>query len=291
MNRFLIICIVSILILYAAFLVTDLLRSRGRLGEEKGSIVFYGALSSGIMFLSSFGVSDTALSVFAYKIKKCIQSSLLPGTIITSSILPMGVMAIAFLTSVEVEPVTLLICVTSQTAGALLGVRLLLRCPPLLIKRIMGAALLASAILIVCKMTVLGIEGGSAIGLSPTGRLIAGIAFFVFGGLNMAGMGATVTNMAVLLLLGMDSRSVFPVVMAGNIISCSFGAFGFIKDGKYTRKAAIGSVFGIAGVLAAVGLVNRIDIQYLQILMAGLLLYCGGDMLWSVRRVQKRQGG
>lgn len=272
---------------YFCVVLRDTARSREEVRREKGSIAFYSAVSAAVMFFGTFGVSDTALSVFIYRFTKKVEDRVIPGTIIAGAILPVSAMAVAFLSSFTVSTVTLAACIAAQSAGAVLGVKLILKLNEHMIRRVMAASLTGAALLIVMKLFFFGLSGGEGTGLGSWRLAAAAVAFFVFGGLNMAGMGATVPNMAVLLLLGMNLKAVFPVVMAGNIISCCFGGFKFVLAGEYTRKAALGSVFGVLGVLAAVHFVKNLNVLFLQAVMTVLLLYCACSMLREEFRASK----
>jgi len=282
----LLIFISGLMVLYAVILFRSVYSGRELMKREKGGFGFYAMLSTVVMFLSSFGVSDTALTVFAFRANKCVEDRLLPGTIIASSILPVGTMSLAFLSSMEVDPATLAACVVVQTLGAFLGVRLIMKLNGGMIRQIMGYALIGTAMLIVIKLFFLTQSGAGSTGLSSWRLLVALLWFFVFGALNLVGLGATVPNMAVLLLLGVDSRAVFPIVMTGNFISCCLAGFQYVLHETYTRKAAACSVFGVIGVLVAVLLVKTMNVRFLQVIMIGVLLFCACSMLRSPKQEQ-----
>lgn len=284
MVRCIVIVILLLMVLYLLVLSRDIYVNRKIMKEEKGSFGFFSAMLAIVMFFATFGVSDTALSVLVYNKKKCIDDKLLPGTIITSAILAMGTMSVAFLSSIKVDAITLITCIIAQTMGAILCVGIIVKMNGLMIRKVMGVALLGAALLIIFKLFFFGLDGGSLLGLSSWKLAVAMFAFFIFGGLNMLGFGATVPNMAVLLILGMDSRAVFPIVMTANFISCCFAGFKFVLEGKYTRKTAAGSVFGVVGVLVAVCFVKNMNIQFLQFILVGLLVYCSLSMIYQDNR-------
>ena len=264
---------------FAVIAFRDVIRSRDIMKRESGSMPVYCLTSVLAMFFGTFGVSDTAISVFLYKTTKSVDDRRMPGTIISASILPVGTMALAFLSTLEVDPLTLLICVAAQSVGAILGVKLIVRLDEHWIRMIMGIALIGTAALIVFKLFFFGLSGGEQMGLHSWYLAAAMGCFFVFGGLNMIGMGATVPNMAVLLLLGMSIKAIYPIVMTGNIMSCFFGAYKFVREGAYTRKAIPASLAGVLAVLAAVHFLKAMNVSILQIGMIALLLYCAVTML------------
>lgn len=286
-QAFLLFIIAAILLIYAFVVGKDIYRNHAQMHREKGSYLFYAVSSAVIMFLATFGVSDTALAVFAYKVSKNVEDKRMPGTIISAALLPVGTMALGFLSAIQVDPVTLLACVISQSIGSIIGVKVILKLDEHMIRKVMGVALLLSALLILIKLFFFGFGGGSKTGLDSWQFVVAVAAFFITGALNMAGMGATVPNMAVLLLLGMQSKAVFPIVMVGNIISCSFGGFKFVRSKEYTRKATLGSIFGVVGVLVAIHFIKNMNVQFLQVAMVGVLVYCSVSMIHAEYKVQK----
>lgn len=278
--------IVLIVVFYAVVVIKDIRKTKEIMKEEKGSLPFYSLSLMVIMFFATFGISDTALAVSLYKGAKKVDDKLLPGTVITEAVFPVAAMAFAFLASIEVDILTLVGCIISQSLGSYLGVRIIVKMDVHRIRYIMGSALLVTAILIMGKLFLMGGSGGSSIGLTSWELVIALIAFFVLGGLNMIGMGAMIPCIAVLLLLGVDMKTVYPIVMTSNTISGSLGAYKFVQSGLYTRKAVIGSVFGIIGVLAAVQLVTYMNVLILQFLMIVLLMYCSFDMFRTEYRIK-----
>jgi uncharacterized membrane protein YfcA len=276
-----------IVVLYAVVVIKNIRKTRDLMKKEKGSLPFYSLSLMVIMFFATFGISDTALAVSLYKGAKKVDDKLLPGTVITEAVFPVAAMAFAFLASIEVDMLTLVACIVAQSLGSYLGVRIIVGMDVHRIRYIMGSALLVTAILIIGKLFLLGGAGGSGIGLTSWELGMAFIAFFVFGGLNMIGMGAMIPCMAVLLLLGVDMKAVYPIVMASNTVSCCLGAYKFVQSGQYTRKAVIGSVFGIIGVLVAVQLVAYMNVLILQFLMILLLMYCSFDMFRTEYRIKR----
>lgn len=270
--------ILILMTVYGIRLFGQLYRDRESIRREKGELWYYGLASACAMFFGTFGISDSPISMLFYRKGNRVNDEILPGTIIVAAILPVGTMALAFLGTVEVDPVTLLACVAAETAGAVVGVKLIVHMNVRVLRWIMGICLIGAAGLIVFRLFFFGIQGGGADGLRSWKLAAAMVGFFVFGGLNMIGLGATVPDMAILLLLGMSVRAVYPVVMAGNVVSCCFGAFQFVEEKSYAGKPAVMSFCGVLAVLAAVRYVNKVDVKYLQMGMIILLLYCSMAM-------------
>ena len=110
---------VGILLLMAVYsirLFRQLYRDRESIRREKGGFWYYGLASACAMFLGTFGISDSPISMLFYRKGNRVEDEILTGTIIVAAILPVGTMALAFLGTVAVEPVTLLACVAAETA-------------------------------------------------------------------------------------------------------------------------------------------------------------------------------
>lgn len=61
--------ILILCVLYIAFASVNIYRRRNQIKAEKGTIPLYGLISALAMFFGSFGVSDTAISMFGYRKK------------------------------------------------------------------------------------------------------------------------------------------------------------------------------------------------------------------------------
>lgn len=270
--------VIALIVLYAIAAARILKAKRQAMKEEKGHIAVYGAVSALAMFLGTFGLSDTAVSTGMYEALHLVPDKKVPGTIITGAVIPVGVMSAAFLTMQNVDMPFLTGCVLMETAGALLGVRVIVRLREKTMQSLIGIALLFTAAMILVRFVLSGISTGTAASLSGWKMAVAFLFFFVFGALNMAGIGATVPDMAILLLLGMQPVLVYPIVMTGNFVSCVAGAMRFLKTDMYSRKALAASVIGAAAVIAAVWIVGSIPADIIQIGMIFLMIICAAGM-------------
>lgn len=265
--------VLGLICLYIFCAALTLLHHRKKVREESGNYLLYGLISALAMFFGTFGVSDTAISVFGYRSTGIVRDDVLPGTIITAAVVPVCAMSLLYTSLFPVDAGLLVGCVAFETVGAVIGSALVSRLNGRKISMVIGFAMLATAAMIIVKLLINGMGGGELYELGGWKRYLAFISFFFLGALNMAGIGATVPAIALLMVLGMDLRAIYPVVMTGNAVSSTFGGLEFLKTGKYNGKAVLASAFGTAAVIFAVRLVRNINVTVLQIAMIGLMIY------------------
>ena len=117
--------------------------------KEPGN-TFVMAISAFVtFFLSTFGISDFAISTVLYRAQKWVSDKKLPGTLNAQSALPVAVMALSYITSINVEIKTLLVCIVAQILGAYIGPRFVVKLNATVIRRVIGVGLIIAASLIV----------------------------------------------------------------------------------------------------------------------------------------------
>ena len=248
--------------------------------KEPGN-TFVMAISAFVtFFLSTFGISDFAISTVLYRAQKWVSDKKLPGTLNAQSALPVAVMALSYITSINVEIKTLLVCIVAQILGAYIGPRFVVKLNATVIRRVIGVGLIIAASLIVAGKFGLIPSGGIATGLSGTKLAIAGILIFIFGALNNIGIGSYSLTMVTIYGLGMNPAVAFPIMMGACTFAVPIGSIQFIKFEQYSRKITLlTSTFGVLGVLVAVFIVKNLDVNMLQWLVTLVLLYSGISML------------
>src|SRR3990167_11406304 len=260
--------------------VTDLIQHRELLRMEPGNKLTLAFSSIIIFFLSSFGVCDFAISTIFYRIKKLVSDKKLPGTLNTQCVLPVAVMALGFISTIQVDLLTLIVCIVSQVFGAYLGPRFVVKLPTGIIRKIIGIGLFIAAFFIIAGKLNWMPAGGMAIELTGTKLFIAAISLFFFGALNNVGIGSYPLTMATLYALGMSPLVSFPIMMGACAFSTSIGSIQFIKYGEYSRKITLfTSTFGVIGVLIAVYFIKTLNVSLLQWIIAAILFYTSISML------------
>jgi len=268
--------------LYAFKFAADFLKHKKDAWAEPGNNVFLALWGAITFFLATFGISDFALSTILYRARKLTSDSKLPGTLNTQCAIPVAIMALAYISTIRVDTVTLISCIVAQMLGAYICPRFAVKFPAETIRTFMGVGFVLTSVLILAgKFNIIPL-GGDATGLSGVKLGIAWVLHIVFGALNNVGVGSCAPTMATIYALGVNPAAVFPIMMGACTFSVPMGAMEFIRLGQYGRKITLfSSIFGVAGVLAAVSIVKSLNLAVLQWIAAGVVLYSGASMLYE----------
>ena len=149
----------------------------------------------------------------------------------------------------------------------------------------MGMALLVAAVLLLANNLQWMPGGGEAIGLTGGKLAFAVGANFLLGALMTFGVGLYAPCLILVCLLGMSPLAAFPIMMGSCAFLMPVGALRFIREGRYSLRAAVGlALGGIPGVLIAAYVVKSLPILWLRWLIVGVVLYTAALMLYSARR-------
>lgn len=290
MVKVLLILIVLVNGFYAVMFFRDFLTHQKETWSEPGNPIALAVWGAVCFFLSTFGISDFALSTVLYRVKKWCSDANLPGTLNTQCAIPVAVMALCYISSIEVNQMTLVLLIVSQMIGAYVGPKILVSLPVRGIRTFMGFGLLAAAFFVVAGKFGILPGGGEATALTG-GKLILGmILLCIYGALNNLGVGAYAPTMATVYALGLSPAVAFPIMMGACTFSVPVGAVQFVKLGRYSRKITFfSSTFGLLGVLAAVFLVKSMDTSMLQWLVAAVILIAGLNLLHTVFTTSGRE--
>ena len=265
--------------------IQDLMRNKNKLKNETNNHLLLAISSPIIFFFSTFGISDFAISTIFYRKMKLLTDKILPGTLNTQCVIPVAVMALAFISVIEVDMITLVVCIISQMLGAYIGPRFVVKLSIRSIRLFIGMGLIIATIFILLGKLNLIPSGGIETGLSDIKLIIAAICLFIFGALNNVGIGSYAPTMVTIYALGMNPVVAFPIMMGACTFSVPVGSLQFIKFGQYSRKITLfAATFGVAGVLTGVSLINQLNVSALQWIVAVILLYSGINMLMQELR-------
>ena len=267
-------------LLVGVLLARDLLTHREELRQEPGSPWLLGIFSPIILFFATMGVSDFVMNTLFLRKFRLVDDKRLPGSLLSSATLPLAAAAVIYAVSAEVDPRLLLLCVVCQGAGNFLGGRLVAGFDGRRIKRLVGFAMLVSAVFLLLRLLGVGGEGGNLTTLPPARMAILGVCAFLLGMGNMIGMGAKAPYFSLLLTLGLSAGSVLPLVMIACSASGAFGGLQYIRRGLYQRKVALyESTLGFVGVAAGSFLALNLPQTALQLIMMAITVYTGVSML------------
>ncbi|MDF2655257.1 MAG: hypothetical protein K0R19_1731 [Bacillota bacterium] len=259
---------------FAISFLRDLIAHKSETFKEAGNPIAQAFSSFIIFFFSTFGISDFAISASLYPKLKWVEDKKLPGTMNAQCVIPVAVMALVYISAIDVDLVTLIVAIVAQIVGSYLSPRYVVKLPVNTIKRFVSAGLLIAAILILAGKFGVYPSGGEEIGLSGVKLVALGVLSFAFGALNNIGIGSYALTMATVYALGLSPAIAFPIMMGACTFSVPVGSMQFIKLDSYSRKiTAFTSTFGVIGVLIAAYAVKSMNVSALQWVVVVVILY------------------
>lgn len=276
--------------LFAVTFIRDLIKNKGMFMKEDGNPIVM-AISSFIIFvLSTFGISDFAVSTVLYRKMKFVNDKKLPGTLNTQCVLPVAAMALIYISSIEVEITTLLVCIIAQVIGAYIGPRFVVKMNVNSIKKFISVGLIIAAVLILMGKFGVYPSGGEAVGLTGWKLVMLGVLSLLFGAFNNVGIGSYALTMATVYALGLNPAVAFPIMMGACTFSVPVGSMQFIKLDSYSRKITFfTSTFGVLGVIVAAYVVKSLNVGMLQWVVVIVLLYSAYNMISEIIKNRNMQ--
>ena len=284
MNILTIILVLIVLVngVFAIRFVKDLLKNKGEVMKEPGNPIMMAFVEFFIFLLSTFGISDFAIGAAVYPKLKWTTDEKLPGTLNTQCVIPVAVMALSYISSIDVDLTTLLVAIIAQVVGAYLSPRYVVKLPVRIIKRFVATGLIIAAGLIVAGKVGIYPTGGTATGLTGFKLVLLGVLSFVYGAVNNIGIGSYALTSATVYALGLSPLVAFPIMMGACTFSVPVGSMQFIKLDSYSRKITLfAAIFGSLGVLVAVFVVKSLDVALLQWVVVAVVLFSAAQMIAS----------
>jgi uncharacterized membrane protein YfcA len=235
-------------------------------------------------FFDTLGIGSFAPTMAWFKFRRLVPDRLIPCTMLVGHTLPTMAQAVIFLVllGVAVDPVLLVGCGIALLLGAVMGVPLVAKARVALVQTVVGVALIAAAAIYALTNLHLMPGGGTAATLPLTLMAIAIGASFVFGVLLNFGVGHYAPTLAMLSLMGMDPRLVFPIMAGGGALAATAAGAGHIVRGEIDLRIVIGMALGgIPAVLVAALLVKEMPVEWLRWLVIVVVLYAAFVMLRS----------
>ena len=268
--------------LFAIRFVLDVLQHKEELKEEPGNPVAMAIVSFFMFFLSTFGISDFAIGSSLYPKAKWVSDKKLPGTLNTECVIPVAVMALAYISSIEVGLLTLVTAIVCQVVGAYVSPHYVTKLPANQIKRFVAAGLFIAAGLILAGKFGIYPSGGELSSLEGGSLILFALLCMLFGALNNIGIGSYALTMATVYAMGLNPSIAFPIMMGACTFSVPIGSMQFIKLDSYSRKITLfTSTFGVLGVLVAAFVVKSLDVSALLWVVVIVVLYSAITMLKS----------
>jgi uncharacterized membrane protein YfcA len=244
-------------------------------------------ISPFINFFDTLGIGSFAPTMAWMRFRKLVPDHRIPMTMLTGytpSTFVQSLILLALL-GVGVDPVLLIGSVVAISIGAVVGVPLAVGSSVRTVQLFVAAALLVAALFYSLSNLGLMPVGGSASSLPLPQMLIAIGASFIFGVLLNFGVGNYAPTLALLSLMGMDPRFVFPIMATGSTLAGAAAATRLVKladlDLRIVLSLAVGS---IPGVLIAAFLVKEMDLVMLRWLVVVVVTYAAITLLYTALR-------
>ncbi len=236
-------------------------------------------------FFDTLGIGCFAPTTAIFKIFKRVPDEDIPGTLNSGHALPALTEALIFIAAVTVEPVTLVSMIVASMLGAWFGAGIVSGLPRRTVQLCMGVALLIASSLLLAKNLQWMPGGGEAIGLSG-GTLVFAVGMnFLLGALMTFGVGLYAPCLIMVCLLGMSPIAAFPIMMGSCAFLMPVGAMRFIREGRYSVRAAVSlAIGGIPAVFVAAYVVKSLSTFWLLWLVVAVALYTALLMLFSALR-------
>ncbi|HIZ77927.1 MAG TPA: sulfite exporter TauE/SafE family protein [Firmicutes bacterium] len=255
------------------------------------STVLLSICSNVILFFDTLGIGAYAPSTVCFKGFKLVPDRLIPGTLNAACAVSMAVESVVFITTVEVETVTLVTLIAASTVGAFLGAGFVSKLPLSKMQIGLGGALLIVAFTLIIGALGLMPVGGEAIALTGAKLVVSAIFCFIFGALMTIGVGAYALIMGLVCLMGLSPAAAFPITFGACAYLIPAASIRFVRETRknekmgnarpvYHRKAVlIYSTIGLIGPLVACFLITSLPLNVLKWLVAAVVTYTAITML------------
>lgn len=219
---------------------------------------------------------------------KWVSDKKLPGTLNTECVIPVVVMALSYISSIQVDILTLVCAISAQVLGAYVSPRYVVKLPAKIIKQFVATGLIIAAALIIGGELGWLPSGGSATGLTGGKLVLLTVLSFVYGALNNIGIGSYALTSATVYALGLTPIAAFPIMMGACTFSVPVGSMQFIKLDSYSRKITLfAAIFGSLGVLVAVFVVKSLNVTALKWVVVVVVLFSATQMILSVKKKEQ----
>ena len=264
---------------FVVYLIADVTTHSARAEREPGNVFWLGLISFFQFLLSTFGISDFALGAAVYSKLKWVSARQLPGTVNTAAVIPVAVMALVYITSIQVDLLTLLVPIAAQMAGAYISPRFVVKMPVRPIRIFLAIGMLVTVLRVAAEGFGFFPAAGDVTALDADQLLVLGCLCLLYGALNNLGIGSYAPTMATVCIFGLNPEAAFPIMVGAATFSVPIASIQFVRHGSYSRKiTVISAVCGTLGVLAAAFTLKNTDISPLKWIVAGFLLYSACSM-------------
>jgi uncharacterized membrane protein YfcA len=279
---------VAMALVFSTILINDLRKSKFK--KERTNVVITGLIGAVSYFFDTLGIGSYATSTALLRCFKQIQYKNLPGTLNVTAVLPVLLEAFIFISIIEVDYFTIICMVVATCIGSWMGAYIVNKMPEQRICFTMAIALfLAASILLLKQFNVVSVDYVGVIGLTGI-RLIIATFFSVFIGILLAiGIGSYAPFLALTLILGLNVRATFPIMMSATALGSCFASIKFINIGNYDRKASLSmTIAALFGVVIAAYIVKTLPLYALTWIAIGIIYYTSINLFMNLAKVASK---
>lgn len=275
------------IILFSAFMVIRDYR-KGKEDMPVSKQIIFSLFSLVANIVDTLGIGSFATTTAFCHATKLVDDKKIPGTLVVGCTIPVAIQALAFTSSVKMDPVVLVIMLVCSMAGAFIGGRLNGKLPVRTIRIIMGIGLFIAGFLILGQIFNKLPGGGNATTLSAVPLIIGCVVIFFLGMFYPLGIGCYAPTMVLVSLIGMNPTIAFPVMMGSATLNNLSSFVGIIKSGNYHRVAALHFNWaGAIGVIIAVKFITSLPILALRWIVFVVVIYTAASMLHAAAKEKK----
>ncbi len=240
------------------------------------------------LFFDTLGIGCYATMTAGFKVLKVTRDKYIPGTLNVACVASTALESVYFISTVEVDIVTLVACIAASTIGAYLGGGLVAKLNLNKMRKAMGVALLIVALVLILGLAGMLSFSGTEIGLTGWRLALITVISLIMGGLMTIGIGIYAPLLACVSLLGMNPLVAFPIMLGCCAYLIPAAAIRFCQESiksdvpKYDRKIAlITNTIGLLGSGTAMVLVVSLPMNVLKVLVTIIVIYVAVTMLYQ----------
>lgn len=310
----LIVALAILTLIFVAFWIVEARRAAATAdpGRPDAERVIVGFFSN---FFDALGIGSFATSTTYFRLRRLVRDELIPGTLNVGHCLPTATQAfigfvlftglVGGVANKAVEPLTLVLMIVAAVAGAWFGAGIVSHMPRRAIQIGMGVALLIAAVLMFAKASAASSPGvqrfipsvithllpstdSGTLDLVGTKLAIGLAGSFFLGSIMPLGIGYYAPCMILVNLLGMNPKAAFPIMMGACAFLMPVASVQFVRNNRYSLKAASGlAAGGIFGAALALLVVKTLNLTAVMWLVTVVVVYTGISLLITAQREKK----
>ncbi len=269
--------IVAINCVFVGKLIVDFQKKPEALLQNPKDILAVSLFSFFQFFFSFFGVPDFAVGSIFYSRIKCLTIRKIPGTMNASAAIPIAVIALVFLTYIQMDSTTLIVAMVMQSIGAFLTPFLVAKTERKVIRLLLAFSLIVASIKFF--LGYFNITESTSMGLQGYKLVIFGLLCAYYGVLNNFGISSLALSTLTAYIIGLSPLAALPIMTCATAVSLPLASMKFIKLGMISSSvAALSTVAGVSGVWVAVYLVKSLDMSYIKYILGAVFIICAAMM-------------